>query len=404
MQRRRSESQPRKARTFGSVFKNPDEGPGAGALIEACGLKGHVIGGARISTVHANFIENTGTARSQDVADLVVARPAPRARAVSASISSTKWSCSAPSHWSDPTHSGGRRRSRRVETGRVQLSAAVLVRRRAAAVVVAAAACALAAGLVGLGYLWVKSSSVFVLQSVAVRGGTESDRVAVRDAVARAAAGRSLLQISASDVASAIEQVPTIRIASVDRDFPHTLRVHIVPERAVALAVAKGKYRSLVASSGRVLRVFDPQRGRAAAAAHLAHRAARSPAARCTTRRSGPRCDALSARPGDFRAKVANVQVKPELGIVMRLNGGLDIILGPPLALDSKLRAAAWVLRHYPTKADRASLDYADVSAPVPSCGHAAGRLCGDSEPRKAAEEEATRARKTLRMAPDGMP
>ena len=71
MQRRRSESQPRKARTFGSVFKNPDEGPGAGALIEACGLKGHVIGGARISTVHANFIENTGDARSADVAALV---------------------------------------------------------------------------------------------------------------------------------------------------------------------------------------------------------------------------------------------------------------------------------------------------------------------------------------------
>jgi UDP-N-acetylmuramate dehydrogenase len=71
MQRRRSESQPRKARTFGSVFKNPAEGPGAGALIEACGLKGHVIGGARISTVHANFIENAGTARSADVAALV---------------------------------------------------------------------------------------------------------------------------------------------------------------------------------------------------------------------------------------------------------------------------------------------------------------------------------------------
>jgi UDP-N-acetylmuramate dehydrogenase len=71
MQRRRSESQPRKARTFGSVFKNPAEGPGAGALIEACGLKGHAIGGARISAVHANFIENAGDARSADVAALV---------------------------------------------------------------------------------------------------------------------------------------------------------------------------------------------------------------------------------------------------------------------------------------------------------------------------------------------
>jgi UDP-N-acetylmuramate dehydrogenase len=71
LQRSRSASQPRKARTFGSVFKNPPEGQGAGALIEACGLKGHAIGGACISTVHANFIENTGSARSADVAALV---------------------------------------------------------------------------------------------------------------------------------------------------------------------------------------------------------------------------------------------------------------------------------------------------------------------------------------------
>ena len=60
MQARRAAAQPRKARTFGSVFKNPDEGPGAGQLLEACGLKGYAIGGARISSVHANFIENVG--------------------------------------------------------------------------------------------------------------------------------------------------------------------------------------------------------------------------------------------------------------------------------------------------------------------------------------------------------
>ena len=109
-----------------------------------------------------------------------------------------------------------------------------------------------------LGYLWLKGSGMFQLRSVAVRGGTESERVAVRDAVARAAAGRSLLALSPARVAGAIEQVPTIRLASVDRDFPHTLRIHIVPERAVALAVGPGHYRSLVAASGRVLRVFEP--------------------------------------------------------------------------------------------------------------------------------------------------
>jgi len=72
MQRRRREAQPAKVRTFGSVWKNPDGELSAGGLLEECGLKGFVSGGARISPVHANFIENVGGARSADVVALMV--------------------------------------------------------------------------------------------------------------------------------------------------------------------------------------------------------------------------------------------------------------------------------------------------------------------------------------------
>ena len=68
----RKATQPTNQRTFGSVFKNPPGDTGAGRMLELCGLKGHGIGGARISPMHANFIENAGGATTADCLALMV--------------------------------------------------------------------------------------------------------------------------------------------------------------------------------------------------------------------------------------------------------------------------------------------------------------------------------------------
>ncbi len=71
LQAQRKAAQPTNKRTYGSVFKNPDHELSAGRMLEACGLKGHRIGGAHISPRHANFIENADGARSADAIALM---------------------------------------------------------------------------------------------------------------------------------------------------------------------------------------------------------------------------------------------------------------------------------------------------------------------------------------------
>jgi UDP-N-acetylenolpyruvoylglucosamine reductase len=71
LQRLRKAAQPTNKRTFGSVFKNPEHELSAGLMLEACGLKGHRIGGAQISPRHANFIENADDARAADAIALM---------------------------------------------------------------------------------------------------------------------------------------------------------------------------------------------------------------------------------------------------------------------------------------------------------------------------------------------
>lgn len=66
----RKKTQPLKAKSAGCVFRNP-QGHGAGALIDRSGLKGKTIGGAQVSTIHANFLINADNATAKDFLSLI---------------------------------------------------------------------------------------------------------------------------------------------------------------------------------------------------------------------------------------------------------------------------------------------------------------------------------------------
>ena len=63
---KRRNSQPYNKPSLGSTFKRPKNDVSAGALIDACGLKGYSVGGAAISDKHAGFVINVGGASSED--------------------------------------------------------------------------------------------------------------------------------------------------------------------------------------------------------------------------------------------------------------------------------------------------------------------------------------------------
>jgi UDP-N-acetylmuramate dehydrogenase len=67
----RQAHQPLGLPSAGSVFRNPLEGPSAGELIEAAGLKGTQLGGATVSEKHANFIVNDRKGSAADVRRLM---------------------------------------------------------------------------------------------------------------------------------------------------------------------------------------------------------------------------------------------------------------------------------------------------------------------------------------------
>lgn len=86
----RKKTQPLAQPSAGCIFQNPDPArdpvpgdipPSAGALVDRAGFKGHRIGGASISSTHANFVVSDGQATARDIHALVeAARAAVRTR------------------------------------------------------------------------------------------------------------------------------------------------------------------------------------------------------------------------------------------------------------------------------------------------------------------------------------
>jgi cell division protein FtsQ len=101
-------------------------------------------------------------------------------------------------------------------------------------------------------YAAARETSVFAIRELSIVGGTPRLQAEVGKALAPEL-GRSLVQVSGGDVSRRLEAVPGVLSARIDRRFPHTLRVVVVPERPVLL-LRRGSKGWVVSARGRVLR------------------------------------------------------------------------------------------------------------------------------------------------------
>ena len=216
--------------------------------------------------------------------------------------------------------------------------------------------------LLGVGvYALARGSGMFAVETIQVEGATPALAQQIRQEL-HSYNGRSLVTVNAGTVAQDVDGVPAVRRAVVDRAFPHTLRIRVVPEVPAAV-LRRGPDSWLVSARGRVIapvglgthrplpRIWVPAVTEIGVGALL-----------------GDEPGALAARSlaalvgSGFPNRIAFVRAL-DGQITLGLRGGLEIHLGAPVELRLKIAIARSIL---PTLAlpGQGGPDYLDIAVP----------------------------------------
>jgi hypothetical protein len=196
--------------------------------------------------------------------------------------------------------------------------------------------------LVGLMYLVARQSSMFSVTRLEIAGAPPTVASQARAAL-RYVDGQSLMRLDGDGVVATLERIPSVYRASYDRDFPHTLRVRIVPERPVAV-LRRGAKSWLVSARGRVIARLErgafPSLPRIWLGATALVRLGET-----VHDRSGSLAShALSSMRGvGLGARISFVKAGGGR-IVAGLRSGLEVRFGPPVDLALKLAVARSIL------------------------------------------------------------
>jgi cell division protein FtsQ len=214
--------------------------------------------------------------------------------------------------------------------------------------------CVLLAAGVG-SYVLARDTSTFSVRTVEVDGASPALAAQVRHAL-RPLLGTSLIGLDGTELQRRVDALPDVVSTDYDRAFPHTLRVRIVAERAVAV-LRTGKSAWLVSARGRLIgpvaasdeptlpRLWEPAAMQPVAGDFLAGEAGGVAA----------RSLGLAAR---FPARIRAASFAGG-ELVFMLRSGLELRLGDPTDIRLKLAVARRALSVLP-----GGVTYLDVSVP----------------------------------------
>ena len=224
---------------------------------------------------------------------------------------------------------------------------------------------AVGAGLVAaaaLAYVIARETPLFALRTVVVSGAPPAVAHDVRSAL-EGDLGSSLVTLDRGALIRRLEALPTVVSARYDRDFPHTLRVFVQPERPVAV-VRRGPDSWLVSARARVTARLEP--------------GTRPSLPRIWVERAMPieLGGLLDAEPARLAGAAAVLARSPFAGRVMTarsdegrvtfvLRSGLELRVGRPVDIPLKLAVARQVLTTVRPGGPGSYLDLAVPERPV---------------------------------------
>lgn len=203
------------------------------------------------------------------------------------------------------------------------------------------------------GYLWLRDSSLVSVRKVRVVGVSGPETSQIRTALAAAARNMTTLDVSVSQLRTAVEPYPDVKNLQVSTQFPHGMTIRVVEQVPVAVVSEVGQ-RVDVAGDGTLLHDVSPSSSLPMISLQV------PPGGRRLTGYPLTEVQLLAAAPYQLLARIRSVSDGPAHGLVAELRNGPNIYFGAAGHFAAKWNAATAVLAN----SGSAGSDYVDVTDP----------------------------------------